>query len=601
MKTYEERTQSVQQKLQKRRIHRRNGIIAASLCLCLAVALLAIPFEGITPGLDTYKESEYFEVIKAIDKFQKSNIKNGFSNGDRLYGVGSADKNAVAVPEDAPAMDFGESDGNASVEVTDHQVAGVLEADIIKRSNTHIFYLYGSELRVYPIAGMDTELLWRWELPCQEDVYYDANVEMYLNADATRLILVLCGRGDILNGQDQEFTRVISLDVSDPENIVQAGETYHTGHLISSRVVGEQLMLILRNRIKSQVDFSDESTFLPQYGMPGDMTSIPGGCISVPEELESNFYAVVALLNSADLSLVDAQAQMFEPNDVYISRERIYITGPYGYGTILYGDGGTLRYDDYNTTKVTCVGYTEEGLTDKGCFQVEGWIKDQYFMDEHDGVLRIVAETHRNADGSETYWEAPENADLICLRVDTWEPIAAVEQFAPNGETVESVRFDGNAAYVCTAVIRNFTDPVFFFDLTDLANIQVKDTGYIDGFSSSLVNIGDGLLLGIGAQDRWTFKAEIFRETETGVESVCDFTVLARYPSEYKSYYIDRENKLFGIPTTEGYILLHFTGSELVQLAKPKAVGKLDDIRGLVIDECLYVFSEEFAVTEIAY
>ena len=100
--------------------------------------------------------------------------------------------------------------------------------------------------------------------------------------------------------------------------------------------------------------------------------------------------------------------------------------------------------------------------------------------------------------------------------------VAKVERFAPKGETVRSVRFDGDYAYVCTAI--QLTDPVFFFDLSDLSNITYKDTGTISGFSTSLVDLGDGFLMGIGVGSlSTTLKVEIYVEGEQGVESYCSY------------------------------------------------------------------------------
>ena len=56
------------------------------------------------------------------------------------------------MPEAAPPTatpNGSASTGNSSVDVTDNQVEGVEEGDIIKRSQTHIFYLKTNKLEVY--------------------------------------------------------------------------------------------------------------------------------------------------------------------------------------------------------------------------------------------------------------------------------------------------------------------------------------------------------------------------------------------------------------------------------------------------------------------
>jgi uncharacterized secreted protein with C-terminal beta-propeller domain len=193
-----------------------------------------------------------------------------------------------------------------------------------------------------------------------------------------------------------------------------------------------------------------------------------------------------------------------------------------------------------------------------------------------------------------------------------------VEHFAPVGETVESVRFDGTAAYVCTAVVVTMTDPVFFFDLSDPANITYTDTGVIEGYSTSLINLGEGFLLGIGVGDTWgSLKIEVYEEDPSagnGVASV-DAWVLENtgYAAEYKSYYIDRENNLVGLPIYENssgttkYVLLHFDNYKLrpiltLPIASPGAGPRLtlDNVRATIIEEDLYVLAaDQFIVRAV--
>ena len=189
---------------------------------------------------------------------------------------------------------------------------------------------------------------------------------------------------------------------------------------------------------------------------------------------------------------------------------------------------------------------------------------------------------------------------------------ASVIGFAPAGEGAESVRFDGHSAYVCTAEVVTLTDPVYFFDLSDLANITYQDTGVIAGFSTSLINLGDGYLLGIGVGDsRSTLKIEVYRESENGVVSVCSYEAKSTgYATDYKSYFIDRERGLLGLgileynkSMAEGsyYLLLHFNGSKLNVVLKEHLMGGNEDKRGVLIDGYFYMFGENgFLVRSIS-
>ncbi len=627
MKTYDERIASVQQKLHRRRVRRR--VVTATalmLCVCIIAGVLFMPYDKTPPEIQMYADSDYYEVIKAISSYtyQPPKYDNLFDElvyaGVTMDGVGG--NLTGGVPEaQAPGAspDHGmsaEGSADSSVEITDHQVAGVLEADIIKRSQTHIFYLKGNLLEVYPIAGEETERISTWKLSVNLDSYY-TSAEMYLSADATRLHIVAPGFGkNIKENGDRSFVQVISLDVSDPTNIKELESIYITGSLLSSRMVGEQMLLMARYWIDANPDFEDESTFLPQIGTPGNLVSVPADNIIIPDKLDNRYYTVVVLLDGNDMSLIDSGAFMSASTDLYVSKERIYTTRSYGISEKL-SDTLSVRK---TMTAISCMSYGAEGLTNQGTFCVEGTVKDQYSMDEYNGIFRVVTGTSRNyqiysdpakatvdaqgntAPPDSNALAAPQdsrNANLTCFKVGTWEQVAQVEQFAPDGETVESVRFDGDHAYVCTAVVVTLTDPVFFFDMSDLDNIIVKDTGTIDGFSSSLIQLKDGFLMGIGLEARQILKVEIYEETATGVAAVCEYVQSGNVASNYKAYYIDRENNLFGIPTTGGYILLHFDGCQLRQLANAGIIGMLEDTRGVVIDDYLYVFSNVLRVQKI--
>ncbi|MBE6941486.1 MAG: hypothetical protein E7455_04315 [Ruminococcaceae bacterium] len=600
MKTYDERMESVQKKLQRRRVQwTAIKATACLLCICLLVGVLLPHFRN-SDVLEQYAQDPYYKVIAAINRdFQRKEDSWEYLHWEDLF-WGDAfledesgsrfEEELVYAPGAVPDTDTSISgSANSSVEITDHQVAGVLEGDLIKRSETHIFYLNNTQLEIYEINGEDTKKI----NTVSVGTNWNSDSEMYLSADASRLTVIQSGYDAVFSETKKEsYVQVISLDVSDPVNVTNVASFYLTGAKQTCRMVDDQLMLISRFCIQYEVDFDDPSTFLPQYGTPGNMQCIPADNIVIPDRLSDRYYTVVTLLDNNDLSLVDTGAFMSYSAELYVSKERIYATRSYS---------GEEKLDDNKTltkamTEVSCMDYDENGLTLAGSFSVEGTVKNQYSMDEHEGVFRIVTgTTQRKMINHETGYTSVQveerNANLTCFEVGTWEQLAQAAKFAPEGETVESVRFDGDYAYVCTAVVVTLTDPVFFFDMTDLGNITVKDTGTIDGYSSSLIQLNDGFLLGIGFNDNWNMKVEVYTESADGVKPVCEYIYEGSFASEYKAYFIDRENNLFGIPVMDGYVLLQFDGYELREIAKADIGGSLNFVRGVVIDQYLYVCS----------
>ena len=224
-------------------------------------------------------------------------------------------------------------------------------------------------------------------------------------------------------------------------------------------------------------------------------------------------------------------------------------------------------------------------LVGEGSVIIEGSVHDRYSMDEYEGILRVFATTSWSEyKNNETYYSfgiSNANVSLYCIDISDFSVVASVENFAPYGESVQSARFDGDTAYVCTAI--ELSDPVFFFDLSDLDNITYKHTGTIEGFSTSLIDFGEGFSVGIGVGSYGYLKIEAYVEDGDNVTPLCSYEADAYYSENYKSYYIDRENGLIGLGITdysyEGnergrYILLHFDGYKFTELVNVPLVGE---------------------------
>ena len=576
-----------------RRLIYRIGLIAA--CLCLVVTglnlWLFLPYDTSPPDISRYEASPYYSIIDGLNTFNHKppRYENNYDAiTDKIAGAFLAGGAVHAPTDDLPnGGEASSGTGNSYIETTDNQVAGVIEADAIKRSDTHIFYLHREDLYVYEIKGEDTVKVGQYALHMGE--YASINsTEIYLSDDCRAVTVVV----DYSDKQGRK-TALLSLDVSVPANIREINRVAVQGQHLSSRKADGSILLMSEFYAQS-IDFDDESTFLPQIDTGKGMYSIPADAIITPKRISSNQYTVFTKYDENNLSLQGTAAFLSYSSEVYVSETRIYATHEYTQRNEQYHDSATV-------TDISAVSYTGEKMTLDGTVTVAGRVKNQYSMDEYDGKLRVVTSTNSSVNGR--------NANLYCISLSDFTVLGEVIGFAPR-ETVESVRFDGNYAYVCTAVVVEMTDPVFFFDLADPQNITYKDTGVIDGYSSSLVNFGDGRLLGIGYGDRRdTLKIEIYEENDTGVISVDAFELEAFFAEEYKAYFIDRENQLIGLAIVNyeteylhykteylyQYILLHFDGYRLTCLHTTFLMDAFapKDVRGLVIDDYLYVFAAD--------
>lgn len=632
MKNFDEYTDRIRSKAKNIRKRRRIAWSCTTVFVLALALTLFVPYSDQLPNVDRYHNSPYYKLIPGINKatYQPPAHKNNyewlmdlFSNKNFDAIMEGMDAIGGMSPMDTPiygvTTDTATNSGSSQKyeEVTDNQVQGVIEGDLFKRSDKYIYYMRGRELSVYTIDKENSKEIARVSVYSDSwssdyGFRYYKNAHLYLSADCQTLTVV----GEGYSKEFGAFIMVSSLDVSNPYSIRQHEPVVFAGNCISSRMVDEELLLIYNYRVNGEIDFNRPETFVPIYGTLEHMQPIGADDIYCPvEEPAAACYTVIAKLDAKTLQVQDTAALLSYSQQVYVSRDAIYAT----YGcTKSVADGENIIQTAY--TEITGISYSGDTLDVLGTAIVEGSVKDQYSMDEYSGILRVAtstsAITRKEGSDRNNSWVQivgrVYNCNLYCIDLTTWEVAASVIAFAPDGEEVTSARFNGPMGYVCTAEVVVMTDPVYYFDLSDIHNISYKQTPIIDGFSSSLVNFGD-YLLGIGQGDWWKLKLEIYEETADGVASVCVYERECVFPKEYKSYFIDRENALIGIHVADSnstgnrpYLLLHFDGYEFHELQvilSSKTDSSLSDTRAFIDDGYLYLLTEEtdgFVVTKLA-
>lgn len=612
----------------KKRRLRALAVIAACVSVMLLAVLAVVPYladeyafrENLPDELKDYADSDYIKLMYLIEKYDpKSNSWSSYNDSWE-------------------AME-GDSNKGGYVEVTDNQTESVIEGDLFKRSDKNIYYYDEDEdaVLVYSIAGESSALVAKYELDLPDHTKGQTLIGetvLYLSEDCETLTLV-CNYNDFEKyyNENSYYHKVVvsSFDVSDPSNITKKKEVLISGKNYTSRVIDGKVYLV-NTYFPQNVDYADEATYLPQIDTGEGFESIPNKDIVMPEVLKTWQSTVVIRLDEESLAVESALEVFTPPSNFYFSRDTLYIASNYqeNFDDTYDGKECVVRK---RMTDIVAIDISKKKLKYIGGISIDGITKNQYCFDEYDGVLRVVTETASTAyiggTWNRIFWTATDedsysiysgrNAALYCIDKKTWEIVGEVRDFAPKGESVESVRFDGTNAYVCTAVVTTFTDPVYFFDLSDMSNITYTETGKIDGYSSSLVDFGEGLLLGIGCGDaESTLKIEMYTEAEDKVESVCKYEKAnVDFSSEYKSYYINRENGLVGMVVVNtarwkeeqktidtGYLLLRYNGEgfeEALHMRSEDFRSDLHVIRSTVIDEYCYVFYfNRFYVTKLS-
>ncbi len=618
-----EKTETQRAAQKKRRKIALASVLSSAAALVLALNLtLFVPYTVGGYDISAYAGSEYYALMDEIGSLTYTSPHQ--TNNFERWGLNGLSGGKVDMESNGGLGDSGEATPPTSdqhyEEVTNNQVEGVVEGDLLKRSDKYLYYLsyakaryhrgdvlvdeYGEPildengskqlapspspakliLNIYTVNG---EKVSTYAISGEETFTYSGygeRREMYLTADCTE-ILILVPYYD--TDAKALFTRILGIDVSDPTAPREFARTSVSGDYVSSRLVGNTLLLVSNFRVGRNPDFAEEKQYLPAV----DGEVLPMRDIVLPEDPTSARYTVLTSFAADSLSSNASLAYFDFSDEVYVSAEHIFTTREkvaYAEDTGA-GDRDALWLPPM--TDIACTSYDGMNLTYRGEMSAIGSIVDQYSLDEHEGVLRVFTTGTNYATGRTT-------CNLWCFDLSTFEQIAAVEDFAPEGESVKSVRFDGDIAYVCTATM-SYSDPVFEFDLRDYGNITFKDTGTIPGYSLSLVKFFGDTLLGVGYGDGFDeLKIEVYTSDEDKVTPLCEFKLFARFSTEFKAYFIDAEHGLVGLQIRSynehksGYLLLRFDGYDLVELMTVENVGMLypDDARACLVDGTVYLF-----------
>ena len=600
------------------------AILAATLALLLILPT-SLVIAHFNDPLVKYQNHPYAALLTSfyqgekdaalIANLRKGNLFDRFVDIFDIFKAGaSMDGTGDRPTSDSPIG------GNLSAEkpddVTDNQVEGVLEADVMKKSSTHVYYLWNNTLFIYTLDKENSRRV--AEIPMVNAHQNSREAASYNNFYLVGERLIL--EGHYLSG-NRGYTRLVALSQADlldgKIDEIPAVATVEGG-LLSTRI-SENSLLVMTSFVRyDEIDVAGEN-YLPHYRSGEDEVALSPDQITVPEAPSSIRCTALYLLDAATLAVKDSHALVGTPSAQYVSQNTVYLAS--NTTKLLSNEPIIYPYNEDRTclmsktvSYVEAIDYSDEGFTVLGGITIDGEIMDQYSLDEYQNVLRIAVTTREeihvlNKRESKINGSVEEtNASLYLVSLDDFQILSSANKFAPDNESVQSVRFDKELAYICTAEVITMTDPVYRFDLSDPTRITSLDTGTIDGYSTSLVELENGDLLGIGyGEGRQTFKLEIYRRVENSLISVATYEQNATEFSEnYKSYYINREEGLFGIglyvrwseydgvtvyDNDMRYYLFHYDGESL-SVKETVSLGNhfyVDTTRGFAQDGYLYV------------
>jgi hypothetical protein len=213
--------------------------------------------------------------------------------------------------------------------------------------------------------------------------------------------------------------------------------------------------------------------------------------VSTPPEFAGlGFSSILTVDLDGTLSAPAAAGVLAGSDLIYASPTTLYLTST-RWDTWLPSD----RAADPMRTDLHAFDITDPtGARFLGSGQVVGHLLNQFSLSEHEGVLRVASTT------DPMWWDEsspPGESRVTTLRL-TSGALSQVGLLTGLGvdERIFGVRFLGDTGYVVTF---RQVDPLHVIDLSDPERPAVAGELQMPGYSAYLHPVGDGLLLGVGA------------------------------------------------------------------------------------------------------
>ena len=290
-----------------------------------------------------------------------------------------------------------------------------------------------------------------------------------------------------------------------------------SGNFVGSRKIGDSLYFVTNEYVPFYYIDNEEynftiDTYIPHYRINDTEVELSYEDILYVEGTQPQTFTTFFGLN-LETSEVSSEVILGEGGyNLYVSTNNIYLTATkWNWNDAVLLEIDEAREDGEDDfvpeedpyeimTSITRVAIADGVVEFAANGEVPGIGLDQFAMDERNGYVRIV--TTENNWWWWWRWDANEEENTIDNRLMILDMdlniVSMLDGLGKPGESVQSVRFVGDYAYVVTFLR---TDPFYVIDVSDPENpIKVFELE-IPGFSDYLQPIGEDFILGIGYGD----------------------------------------------------------------------------------------------------
>lgn len=555
----------------KRKSHK--GIMSACITVCLMLSgllgtfifnQLSQPTLPIKTNSVTGSYNDIYQIINSIKKANEDSVLDEFAE-NFSFGINEDITYYTTSQKDAVnSVESNTVDTSSEYSETNIQVEGVDEADVVKTDGKYIYSLSDNKIFITKPNNGNPEHISTIYI---SDIYiYYSVSDMYIYNN--KLVAIAKDYSSVkYNNSSEEIasedvisncyssnysTAVIIYDLSNINSPIQISNLTLSGSCISSRKIDNVIYLTTNYHIYNfdQIKKEEPQTYCPVYGVNGDTKCVDANSIAISEMIDSVEYITIASIDlDTPNNFADICSVLGAGSDIYMSHNNLYTTS-------------SKIEENLNKTQIMRFSLNGTEITENGSLTVDGWLLNQFSMDEYNGYFRIVTETSKydNVYESDVFSTSDSSNNYTTLYVfDNNLKLTGKTENVAKGESVKSVRFDSETAYFVTF---RQTDPLFTVDLSDPTSPQILSELKIPGFSEYLHVLDDNLLLGFGIEadpeTGWSegLKLTMFDVSDkTNVTEISTriFTTDEAYSTaeyDHKAIFVDEKNNIIGIPYT---------------------------------------------------
>ena len=482
--------------------------------------------------------------------------------------VGAPTVTSGTAPSPAAPQATSSPSGSGSYSTTNNQEPGVEEPDIVKTDGSTIFAVSGNHLYAVSVTGGTPKLVGSLDLG-------SAGYGAQLLLDADRLLVISSanpvapvplgapGRpsGPALIYPSPYYyraqTTIDRVDVTDPSAMKIIGTESIDGSFVDARQNGDTARLVISSApraIATSTLRASTAGYVPTWSYHGLITGrrMHGfvarcGDIARPQLFSGVGMVTIFTVDIArGLAFATTDALMADAQVVYGSQTSIYLATEQWVNPATPADelpsSSTTQIDRFDAS-------TPDSTTFVATGDVPGYLLNQFSLSESGGYLR-VASTSRPDFWDNTVPQVPSQSYVTVLAT-TGDQLVPVGQLSGlgSGQKIYSVRFVGDIGYVVTF---RQVDPLYTIDLSDPTAPKVAGQLELEGYSSYLHPLPDGLLLGIG-QDVGSnnepsgSQLELFDVSDPTAPKLLQRTSLGQGSSSQVQY--DHHAFLYWVPT----------------------------------------------------